>query len=133
MDQQLRNIILIITASLLVLAGIFWFLSMGSNNPVDISGNRVEGQLTLAQLSEKTGCVAPESGSLDDFAKCIADKGAKFFGAFWCPHCEDQKKLFGDSAQYLPYVECSTPDGKGQLEVCSSQNVKVYPTWEFAQ
>lgn len=71
-------------------------------------------------------------GPLDDFAKCLKDSGAKFFGAFWCPHCQNQKKSFGSSAKYLPYTECSTPDGNSQLEVCTKAGVEAYPTWEFA-
>jgi thiol-disulfide isomerase/thioredoxin len=71
-------------------------------------------------------------GKYDDFAKCLTDKGAKFYGAFWCPHCQAQKKMFGRSAKYLPYVECSTPNGKGQLEVCKEKRIDGYPLWEFA-
>ena len=68
---------------------------------------------------------------LDDFAKCIKDSGATFYGAFWCPHCQDQKAEFGRSVQYLPYVECSTSDGQSALQVCIDANIESYPTWEF--
>jgi len=68
---------------------------------------------------------------LDDFAKCLKDKGAIFYGAFWCPHCQAQKARFGKSAQYLPYVECSTPDSQGQLQVCKDAGITTYPTWQF--
>lgn len=71
-------------------------------------------------------------GKYDTFASCIADSGATFFGAFWCPHCQAQKALFGKSAQNLPYVECSTPDGQGQTQACIDAGVQSYPTWEFA-
>lgn len=72
-----------------------------------------------------------KSGKLDTFATCIKDSGATFFGAFWCPHCQNQKAMFGSSAKLLPYVECSTPDGKNQLKVCTDAGVTGYPTWEF--
>jgi hypothetical protein len=71
-------------------------------------------------------------GRLDSFATCIKDSGALFYGAFWCPHCQNQKALFGSSAKLLPYVECSTPDGKGQLPACADAGVQGYPTWKFA-
>ena len=70
-------------------------------------------------------------GELDEFALCLKDKGAKFYGAFWCPHCQNQKKLFGRSQRLLPYIECSTPDGKNQLQECNDAGIKGYPTWEF--
>lgn len=68
-------------------------------------------------------------GSKDALAKCISDSGTVFYGAFWCPHCQDQKKKFGKSADLLPYVECSTPDGRGQLPVCTEKSIASYPTW----
>lgn len=76
----------------------------------------------------------PESilpGKYDTFAQCLKDKGAVFYGAFWCPHCQAQKKMFGTSASLLPYVECSTLDGSGQTQACIDKKVNSYPTWEF--
>jgi len=71
-------------------------------------------------------------GLLDTFATCIKDSGALFYGAFWCPHCQSQKAMFGSSAKLLPYIECSTPDGKGQLPLCTTASVTGYPTWKFS-
>ena len=68
----------------------------------------------------------------DDFAKCIKDKGATFYGAFWCPHCQAQKARFGTASKYLPYVECSTPDGQSQTPFCKDKGIQTYPTWYFA-
>ncbi|MFA6268328.1 MAG: hypothetical protein WCW13_04445 [archaeon] len=78
------------------------------------------------------GCTQPSAESVSTFAKCIKDSGAKFYGTFWCPHCIEQKKLFGSSVEYLPYVECSTPDGKSELQVCIDAGIESYPTWVFA-
>jgi hypothetical protein len=72
------------------------------------------------------------SNGVDDFANCVTSTGAKFYGAFWCPHCAATKKMFGDAQGLLPYVECSTPDGTGQTQVCKDKNVNAYPTWIFA-
>lgn len=69
---------------------------------------------------------------LDPFAQCLAEKKASFYGAYWCPHCNDQKRLFGRAAKSLPYIECSTPDGKGQLPLCANAGITGYPTWVFA-
>ncbi len=71
-------------------------------------------------------------GKYDAFAQCLKDKGAVFYGTFWCKYCQAQKKMFGSSQKLLPYVECSTTDGQGQLQVCQDKNIKGYPTWEFA-
>ena len=68
----------------------------------------------------------------DAFATCLKDKGAVFYGAFWCSHCQAQKKAFGSSQKLLPYVECSTPDAAGQLKVCADKKIESYPTWILA-
>jgi thiol-disulfide isomerase/thioredoxin len=78
-----------------------------------------------AQDEKSTSALAP-------FAQCLADKGAVFYGAFWCSHCKATKDLFGDSQKFLPYVECSTADGRAQLQVCKDKKIEGYPTWIFA-
>mgnify|MGYP001595993635 CR=1 FL=1 len=71
-------------------------------------------------------------GKYDDLAQCITKNGVKFFGAFWCPHCAEQKKLFGNSTKLLPYVECSTPNAVNQTQECMDAKIESYPTWQFA-
>jgi len=66
------------------------------------------------------------------FAQCLTKSGAKFYGAFWCPHCAAEKQLFGSAVHALPYVECSTPDANSQTQVCISEGIQEYPTWIFA-
>ena len=75
--------------------------------------------------------IPPKSGALDSFATCLKDKGVLFYGAFWCPHCANQKALFGRSVNKLPYIECSTPDGNGQTQICIDKKIETYPTWIF--
>ncbi|HNW71748.1 MAG TPA: thioredoxin domain-containing protein [Candidatus Paceibacterota bacterium] len=72
------------------------------------------------------------SGKYDAFTTCLKDKGAVFYGAFWCSHCNATKKGFGTSATLLPYVECSTEDMQDQTQVCKDKKIEGYPTWEFA-
>lgn len=67
---------------------------------------------------------APVYTGLDDFAKCLTEKKLVMYGAAWCSHCQNQKKLFGDSFQYVSYVEC--PD---QPQICLDKEVNGYPTW----
>jgi hypothetical protein len=69
---------------------------------------------------------------LDTFAKCLTEKQAKMYGAFWCPHCEDQKEKFGSSFQYAPYVECGIKGSNAIAAVCTEAGIKRFPTWIFA-
>ena len=74
-------------------------------------------------------------------ARHLKQMGAKMYSAYWCPHCYEQKKLFGVAAlNDLPFVECA-PDGKdSQTAVCQDVAAKVekqlghpfgFPTWEI--
>ncbi len=73
----------------------------------------------------------PEAPSkYDSFAQSLTEKGAVFYGAFWCPHCQVQKAEFGTAKQYLPYVECSNPD-QSQTQICIDKKIESYPTWTF--
>jgi thiol-disulfide isomerase/thioredoxin len=89
------------------------------------------GVITAALLQSKSGNAPASPGKYDTFAECIKDSGATFYGAFWCPHCQAQKKLFGSSAKLLPYVECSTPDAQNQNQICIDKKIQSYPTWEL--
>jgi thiol-disulfide isomerase/thioredoxin len=105
---------------------------------------------------------AKKPGPYDEFAQCITNSGAKFYGAYWCPHCQKQKAEFGKSAKLLPYIECDTltkeqkdtartqiqqaiADGRlkedqdpatvgiaTSSEACMINSIKSYPTWIFA-
>ena len=57
--------------------------------------------------------------------------GAKFFGAYWCPACKEQMKIFGKQAgRKLQYVECGLPDKyPAQVKQCSKANIQSIPTW----
>ncbi len=91
------------------------------------------GTIATAVLRSNSGPSTPaDSGKYDVLAQCLKDSGAVFYGAWWCPHCKDQKKLFGTSAKLLPYVECyAYPDTKNQLPVCRDKKIEGYPTWEL--
>ncbi|MEM9164252.1 MAG: vitamin K epoxide reductase family protein, partial [Cyanobacteria bacterium P01_F01_bin.4] len=65
-------------------------------------------------------------------ARHLKEVDAKMYGAYWCPHCHDQKQLFGEQAlAEMPYIECA-PDGKNsQTSLCQSvEGITGFPTWE---
>src|SRR3989344_3700751 len=65
-------------------------------------------------------------GNYDDFAQCLTDKGVVMYGAYWCPHCQNEKKAFGDSFRLINYVECTQETGR-----CLAEKINGYPTWIF--
>lgn len=72
----------------------------------------------------------PEDPWIRGLAEHLTKTNAKFYGAGWCPHCKEQKEMFGSSVKRVPYVECS-PGGPGtpQAAVCTAAGVESYPTW----
>jgi len=71
--------------------------------------------------------------TLDDFAKCVSAKGARMYGAWWCPHCADQKESFGLAFQYVTYTECGIEGQTHSVnEQCKNAGISNFPTWQFA-
>ena len=97
-----------------------------------------------------SACNSTPKQNYDKLANCLAEKNVKEYGAFWCPNCAQQKKMFGNSYQILEdkgvYIECDprcvkNKDGKlpmacngieGQPQLCLDKKVEKYPDWEFS-
>lgn len=80
------------------------------------------------------GAFDPAAGPEDPYLRGLAEhldaSGAKFYGAYWCPHCQEQKIVFGASAKRLPYVECSPNGQRGvRSTACIGADIRNYPTW----
>jgi hypothetical protein len=68
----------------------------------------------------------------DSFAKCLAAHQAKMYGLYWCPHCADQKAMFGAAFRYVPYQECAVKEKPGEMaSECKGAGVKLFPAWQF--
>ena len=74
--------------------------------------------------------IRAQPGPYDDLARCLSQRGYKLYGASWCSHCAEQKSIFGKSFEYLDYVECSGPDGRGVNQTCKDAGIEKLPTWE---
>lgn len=72
----------------------------------------------------------PQDPRLEALALHLDESGAQYYGAFWCTNCQEQRRLFGDAANALPYTECS-PNGRGSQPAfaCLDQGIESYPTW----
>ena len=74
--------------------------------------------------------IGPEDPTVRALAEHLKERGVLFYGASWCPHCQEQKRLFGASASRLPYVECNLAGPSApQSAACSMAGVRTYPTW----
>jgi len=59
-------------------------------------------------------------GPLDDFAKCLTEKGAVMYGASWCQYTQGQKAMFGNSMRFINYKDFT-----------KNPEVTITPTWFF--
>lgn len=71
--------------------------------------------------------VSPEAS----LAQHLAATGGTMYGAYWCPHCADQKAMFGEAIDLVPYVECAEDGENAQPDLCRTKNIQAYPTWEI--
>ncbi|HIH24164.1 TPA: thioredoxin [Candidatus Woesearchaeota archaeon] len=70
----------------------------------------------------------PEApGQHDALAKCLTSKGAIMYGTEWCPHCQEQKRLFGTSFRHATFINCDV-----NADACAMAGVEMFPTWVFA-
>lgn len=67
-----------------------------------------------------------------ELARHLTKVGVKEYVAYWCPHCYEQKQLFGKEAYAeINHVEC-TPDGlNGQPQTCQDAGIEGFPTWQI--
>ena len=124
--------------SLVVMAGAFGlsFLPAGTSAPSSLRGAGLGLAAVVAVLIHVNagGAFDGMGGAADPYLKGLAghleQRGAKFYGASWCPHCQQQKELFGGAARYLPYVECSPHGRKApRATECEIEDIQHYPTW----
>jgi hypothetical protein len=89
--------------------------------------------LGILVFAPQSAVKAAGPAKYDAFAKCLTQKKAVMYGAFWCENCKDQKDLFGKSVQYIPYQECAVMGApRQQTEQCKYLQIRKYPTWIFS-
>lgn len=62
--------------------------------------------------------------SLDQFASCLSESGAKMYGTKWCPYCKKEKESFGESFRIINYTECTE-----NPRACTDIGINKLPTW----
>ena len=91
----------------------------------------IVGALAVHRLLNRP--TAPTDPAVAALAECLTQKGTKMYGAYWCPHCVNQKKAFGDAVTKIDYIECGIRGNpSGEEQVCKDKDIKGLPTWIFA-
>ena len=67
-----------------------------------------------------------------DLANPLTSSGAAQYSAYWCPHCHDQKEMFGkEAASKLRIVECAADGKNNERSLCERKGIEGFPTWEI--
>ncbi|WP_199171413.1 vitamin K epoxide reductase family protein [Luteimonas rhizosphaerae] len=126
-------------ASLLIISALFVLLSL--RRPTNAPGVArrpwhvgnallVVGVVAALHVSAAGLLQRPESPRVVALVQHLNDTGVQYYGASWCTNCRRQLRLFGPSADRLPYIECA-PNGRNGATAfeCSSAGINAYPTW----
>ena len=91
-----------------------------------LSGPLAQARNVLPQVTTTSSLAAIE------LARHLSRQGAVLYVAYWCPHCFEQKQMFGrEAVSELKVVECA-PDGfQNQAALCEQKQLVGYPSWEI--
>ena len=65
-------------------------------------------------------------------ARHLSAIGARVYTAYWCPHCQAQKDMFGSAAlASLNVIECADDGPNSRWELCKAKRITRLPTWEI--
>ncbi|MEN9213640.1 MAG: vitamin K epoxide reductase family protein [Gloeomargarita sp. DG02_4_bins_56] len=119
------------TALVVVLVALLGILAAYNGVEASVQAGSTAGQ--VAQGLQSPPPVTTSSGAAElALAEHLRKVGAKEYGAYWCPHCHQQKQLFGKEAgAKINYIECDPKGVNSQTQKCIDVGIKGYPTWEI--
>ncbi|MBD3156833.1 hypothetical protein GF369_03315 [Candidatus Peregrinibacteria bacterium] len=95
------------------------------------------GLLLSLLLVSFAGCSTdPVDGEMSSeditvLAQCLGEKDVLMYGSIGCGHCQNQKDAFGDSFQYINYIECNPNVDLDSARKCQAAGINGVPTWKF--
>ena len=105
-----------------LLAGLVWSSAVDPSTR-DISNN-IQGM--------PPAVIAISSPEKIKLAEHLTKEGAVMYNAYWCPHCHDQKEMFGkEASNKLNLVECAKDGFNNKRELCESKGITGFPSWEI--
>lgn len=122
-----------IVVGMITLVGTLGVYSNINNSTVSAEESNIIPVAETAPEPPKGWDITTKSGEAEiALAEHLTAIGAKKYGAFWCPHCHEQKQLFGKTAfDKINYIECDPRGIDPQPETCQQAGVRSYPSWEI--
>ena len=113
----------LIVAFSVLIGGLIWSNQVDPSiaNEINLSTERVSPPITTVSSKEKI-----------NFAKFLSDNNIVMYSAYWCPHCNDQKQLFGKKAvEELIIIECAKDGKDNKYNLCQQKGIEGFPSWEI--
>ena len=113
----------LIVAFTVLIGGLIWSnqVDPARASEINLSNEKVSPLITTLSSKEKI-----------NFAKFLTDNNIVMYSAYWCPHCNDQKQLFGKEAvEELIIVECAKDGKNNKYELCQKKGIEGFPSWEI--
>ena len=105
-----------------LLAGLIW------SSSVDPSTKKVSNIIQ----GMPPAVIALSSPEKIKLAEHLTNEGVVMYNAYWCPHCHDQKEMFGKEAtKKLNLVECAKDGFNNKRELCEAKGITGFPSWEI--
>lgn len=82
-----------------------------------------------ACAGEETPASAARALDAGSLARCLAERGAVYYGAAGCKACRAQERAFGEAFAAVSAVECHPHAPGSQAERCVERGIRVTPTW----
>ena len=112
----------VLLALAVLLAGLIWAAVLDPDRPEATSTGAGVAPVVTTDSS-------PAAKAL---AEHLTADGAVMYSAYWCPHCHDQKQMFGkEASQILNIVECATDGENNQADLCRRKGLDGFPSWEI--
>nr|AUG32065.1 hypothetical protein PLO_050 [Paulinella longichromatophora] len=65
-------------------------------------------------------------------AEFLNDSNDVLYSIYWCPHCHDQKELFGKQAiDKLTIIECAREGKDSEYSTCKQKGITGFPSWDI--
>tara|TARA_B100000927_G_C16399811_1_gene442858 strand:- start:159 stop:1097 length:939 start_codon:yes stop_codon:yes gene_type:complete len=113
----------LIITFIVLLSGLIWSNQV---DPANADLNINSSERTAPAIINKS------SAEKIKFAKFLNEKGIVMYSAYWCPHCQDQKELFGkEASKELTIIECAKDGKNNKFELCQEKEIEGFPSWEI--
>ncbi len=112
----------ILIAIIVLLGGLIWSASVDPNKAEAPSIS--QGMPPIVQSKSSSASI--------ELAKYLTKNNITLYNAYWCPHCHDQKEMFGKEAvSYLQLIECAEDGKNSKTKLCKSKGISGFPSWEI--